>query len=91
MRNADPVELEILYNAADRSSGRNYLTKRLDQSPRQKYYFPEATSWRIGWIQSWKRLQEDFRFCFRFIFTEQNVFSIEKKFFVYKTRDSYKM
>ncbi|XP_037038122.1 uncharacterized protein LOC119075701 [Bradysia coprophila] len=52
MRNADPVELEILYNAADRSSGKNYLAKRLDQSPREKYYFPEATSWRIGWIQS---------------------------------------
>lgn len=52
MREANPGELKILYNPADNSSAKNYLTKRLDQSPRQKYYFPEATSWRIGWIQN---------------------------------------
>lgn len=52
MRDANPGELQILYNPADHSSGKTYLTKRLDQSPRQKYYFPEATSWRIGWIQN---------------------------------------
>lgn len=52
MREVDPSALQILYNSADRSSGKTYLTKRLDQSPRQKYFFPEATSWRIGWIQN---------------------------------------
>lgn len=29
-----------------------YLQSRLDCSPRAKYYYPEATSWRYGWIRS---------------------------------------
>lgn len=54
MRHPDPGELKILHNPKDLSSREHYLVKRLDQSPREKYYFPEATSWRHGWIQSHK-------------------------------------
>lgn len=28
-----------------------YLSARHRESPRDKYYYPEATSWRIGWVQ----------------------------------------
>ena len=28
-----------------------YLAQRYEQTPGSKYNFPEATSWRIGWLQ----------------------------------------
>lgn len=31
-----------------------YLNQRYDQPPNQRYEYPEATSWRIGWLQRQK-------------------------------------
>lgn len=80
MRDADPGELQILYNPADRSSGKTYLAKRLDQSPRQKYYFPEATSWRIGWIQNqWCNVK-------KILFYKNGMVSLDQKQFFFSGR-----
>lgn len=41
----------ILKNDCDIEARKKYLSVRWEQSPRDKYYYPAATSWRYGWVQ----------------------------------------
>ena len=51
MRKANEEHLTILTNDQD-AARQKYLNARWNASPRDKYYFPEATSWRYGWVQA---------------------------------------
>lgn len=46
MRNIKSDQLTVLKT----DTRKNYLNSRLNISPRSKYYYPEATSWRYGWL-----------------------------------------
>lgn len=52
MRDVTADHLKILANPKDLNARTKYLEVRWDSSPREKYYFPVATSWRYGWVQS---------------------------------------
>lgn len=52
MRDVTADQLKILANPKDLNARRKYLEVRWDSSPREKFYFPVATSWRYGWVQS---------------------------------------
>lgn len=41
------IKIKLMTNNKD-----NYLSERYDQRPSEKYNFPQATSWRIGWFNS---------------------------------------
>lgn len=41
----------ILKNERDLDARIKYLSVRWEESPRDKYYYPAATSWRYGWVQ----------------------------------------
>ncbi|XP_065368690.1 uncharacterized protein LOC135961122 [Calliphora vicina] len=47
MKPAPDAERQLLKNG----QRREYLTQRYEHSPVVKYNYPEATSWRIGWLQ----------------------------------------
>lgn len=49
MKKVPSNEKQILYNLTDKNARKNYLKERYQRSPREKYHFPEATSWRYGW------------------------------------------
>lgn len=51
MRDVTENHLKILANPKDLNARKNYLEVRLDSSPREKFYFPVATSWRYGWVR----------------------------------------
>lgn len=40
----------ILHNAPDPDARKKYLAARSAASPREKYFYPEATSYRYGWV-----------------------------------------
>lgn len=46
MRNVKSDQLTVLKS----DSTKNYLNSRSNITPRSKYYYPEATSWRYGWM-----------------------------------------
>lgn len=52
MRDVTLDHLKILANPKDLNARMKYLEVRWDSSPREKFYFPVATSWRYGWVQS---------------------------------------
>ncbi|KAM7344126.1 uncharacterized protein ACRADG_010961 [Cochliomyia hominivorax] len=47
MKPLPDAESELLKHG----SRREYLNQRYEHSPKSKYNYPEATSWRIGWLQ----------------------------------------
>jgi hypothetical protein len=49
MRRVPSHQKCLLHNPTDKEATRHYLQARWEISPTQKYYFPEATSWRYGW------------------------------------------
>lgn len=40
----------ILRNAPDLDARKKYLEARSTATPREKYFYPEATSYRYGWV-----------------------------------------
>lgn len=52
MRDVTADQMKILANTKDLNARKKYLEVRWDSSPREKFYFPVATSWRYGWVQS---------------------------------------
>lgn len=52
MRQAASVHRLMLHDTSDRAARAHYLTARSQVMPRDKYYFPAATSWRYGWVRS---------------------------------------
>ncbi|XP_015585432.1 uncharacterized protein LOC107263098 [Cephus cinctus] len=51
MRPVDPVTKSIIYerNVQSFITGNNYLQKRFEETPEDRYYFPDCTSWTYGW------------------------------------------
>lgn len=57
MRDVKTEHKQILNGSRDTCDARQkYLTARWDSStPREKFYFPAATSWRYGWLLQQKK------------------------------------
>lgn len=51
MRTVNTEHLNILQNRKDTDGRKKYLFARWESSPRDKFYYPAATSWRYGWLQ----------------------------------------
>lgn len=52
MRRATSEHRQLLHDTGDRAARAHYLSARSQVVPRDKYYFPAATSWRYGWVRS---------------------------------------
>lgn len=52
MKKRTDAQRTILHNEQDCSARENYLNVRNEVRPRDKYYYPAATSWRYGWVDS---------------------------------------
>lgn len=50
MKEVAKDELMLLKDEKIKGTRLNYLLARQTHSPRDKYYYPEATSWRYGWF-----------------------------------------
>ena len=42
-------DIKIILKNSDKESRKNYLNERNCESPKSKYFYPQATSWRYGW------------------------------------------
>lgn len=42
-------DVKVILENADKESRKNYLHQRNSESPKSKYFYPQATSWRYGW------------------------------------------
>lgn len=42
-------DVKVILENSDKESRKNYLHQRNAESPRSKYFYPQATSWRYGW------------------------------------------
>lgn len=56
MRSANSEHRKLLLPRSteprDRNGREQYLSARSQVTPRDKYYYPEATSWRYGWVRN---------------------------------------
>ncbi|GLV44408.1 hypothetical protein CBL_10212 [Carabus blaptoides fortunei] len=50
MKPVDPKTKKLLYSSMGKEGRRNYLKERYKLKPVDRYYFPETSSFRYGWI-----------------------------------------